>query len=466
MERGHQIATVEEESIAQEMGIEPGDLLLEINGQEIVDFLDYHYLLDDSYVEVLIRKADGEEWLLEIDKEEEEDLGLGFSNSLMDTYRSCSNHCIFCFIDQMPPGMRDTLYFKDDDSRLSFLQGNYVTLTNLKESDFERILYYHLSPINVSVHTTSPNLRCRMLRNRFAGDIMGQLTRLRQAGIEMNGQIVLCKGINDGPELERTVVDLRTLSPQFHSLSVVPVGLTKYRDHLYDLKPYTADDARGVLARIHRLAKRIYQETGSHFVYASDEWYLLAGESIPEEDRYDGYPQLENGVGMLRLLMTEAASAIEQLEGDKRQIHCTVATGYLAAEAMRTCAGWIREKFPKAEIEVAAIRNDFFGPQITVAGLLTGRDLIKQLSGRFLGEKLLITCDMLRSGEQVFLDDVTVSELEKALQIPVVVVDRSGEDLVSSILQLPASGQEQKKHRRRNDYEQTDCSDCGQTQRR
>ena len=457
MKQAHCINKVEENSIAEEMGIEPGDFLLEINGNPIEDVFDYHYLLNDTYVEVLIRKQDGEEWLLEIDKDYEEDLGIGFENGLMDQYRSCTNHCIFCFIDQMPPGMRDTLYFKDDDSRLSFLQGNYVTLTNMKNEDLDRVIHYHLSPINVSVHTTNPELRCSMLRNRFAGDILEKMQRLYDAGIEMNGQIVLCKGINDGEELERTIRDLSAFLPYLGSLSVVPVGLSKYREGLYPLELFNREDAVEVIDRIERWQDKLYREKGTHFVHASDEWYLLAQRPIPQEDNYDGYPQLENGVGMLRLLDTEVRECLDELEGDDRRICCTVATGMLAADSIRSCCDAVREKYPNVEVQVKSIRNDFFGNQITVAGLVTGTDLLAQLQGQDLGEKLLIPCHMLRSGESVFLDDVTVEDVEKQLNIPVVVVDEKGEDLVHSILNPPSSG----KHRRRQIYEQTDCSNCG-----
>lgn len=457
MKQAHCINKVEENSIAEEMGIEPGDFLLEINGNPIEDVFDYHYFLNDIYVEVLIRKQDGEEWLLEIDKDYEEDLGIGFENGLMDEYRSCTNHCIFCFIDQMPPGMRDTLYFKDDDSRLSFLQGNYVTLTNMKAEDLDRVIHYHLSPINVSVHTTNPELRCSMLHNRFAGDILEKMKRLYDAGIEMNGQIVLCKGINDGEELERTIRDLSGFLPYLRSLSVVPVGLSKYREGLYPLELFGREDAVEVLDRIERWQDKLYHEKGTHFVHASDEWYLLAQRPLPQEDNYDGYPQLENGVGMLRLLDTEVRECLDKMNGDDRSIRCTAATGMLASDSIRTCCDAVRKCYPNVEVQVKSIRNDFFGHQITVAGLVTGRDLLSQLRGQDLGEKLLIPCHMLRSGESVFLDDVTVEEIEKQLNIPVVVVDEKGEDLVHCILNPPSAG----KHRRRQIYEQTDCSNCG-----
>ena len=314
----HKISQVKEGSIAWEMEIEPGDELLSINGESIEDVFDYHYLVNDEYIELLIRKPDGEEWELEIEKDQEEDLGLEFENSLMDEYRSCRNHCVFCFIDQMPPGMRETLYFKDDDSRLSFLQGNYVTLTNMSDHDIDRIIHYHLAPINISFQTTNPKLRCEMLRNRFAGDIFPKVQRLYDAGIEMNGQIVLCKGLNDQEELERSISDLTKYLPYLRSVSVVPVGLSKYREGLYPLVPFTKEDAVQVIETIEAWQKKLFPQYGLHFVHASDEWYLLAGRELPEESRYDGYLQLENGVGMLRLLREEIISELEKHKGDTR----------------------------------------------------------------------------------------------------------------------------------------------------
>lgn len=430
----HIVSSVAPGSIAEEMEIEPGDVLVSVNGQVPEDVFDYRYLMNEEEVLVLIRKPDGEEWELEIEKEYEEDLGMEFENGLMDDYRSCRNKCIFCFIDQLPKGMRETLYFKDDDSRLSFLQGNYLTLTNMNDHDLERIIHYKLSPINISFQTTNPELRCRMLHNRFAGQIMDKVRRLKDAGIVMNGQIVLCKGVNDGEELERSVRELTEFFPELQSVSVVPVGLTRYRDGLYPLEPFTKEDARQVLETIHRWQKRMVQEYGIHFIHAGDEWYILAEQPIPEEETYDGYLQLENGVGMVRLLREEVKEALAGLEGDDRSREVTIATGELAAPFLREHADGIREKFPNVRIHVVAVRNEFFGEKITVAGLITGQDLIEQLRGRVLGERLLITANMLKSGEPVFLDDVTVEDVEKTLQIKVSIVESSGNDFVSSII--------------------------------
>ena len=434
----HIVDSVAPGSIAGELDIEAGDALVEINGNKIEDIFDYQYYTQDEYIEVLIRKPSGEEWILEIDKEYEEDLGITFENGLMDDYRSCRNKCIFCFIDQMPKGMRDTLYFKDDDSRLSFLQGNYVTLTNMSDADVDRIIRYRLSPINVSFQTTNPALRCKMLNNRFAGQALEKAWKLARAGITMNGQIVLCKGVNDGAELERSISDLSAYLPNLESVSVVPVGLSKYRDGLFPLEPFTPQDARQVLAAIHKWQDKLYDAHGVHFVHASDEWYILAGEELPEEERYDGYLQLENGVGMLRLLIDEFQAAFDALrqagDVDAAPKELSIATGKLACGFISDMAGQITAAFPQIKIHVYAVRNDFFGEMITVSGLLTGQDLLAQLKGKALGDRLLLPQNVLKSGETVFLDDMTLAELEKALQVPIDIVKSSGQDLLNAIL--------------------------------
>ena len=431
----HIISSVAPGSIAQEMGIEPGDRLLEVNGKSPEDVFDYRYLMNEEEILVLIRKANGEEWELEIEKEYEDDLGIEFENGLMDDYRSCRNKCIFCFIDQLPKGMRSTLYFKDDDSRLSFLQGNYLTLTNMSEHDIDRIIQYKLSPINISFQTMNPELRCKMLHNRFAGEIFDKVKRLKDAGIIMNGQIVLCRGVNDGAELERSIRELTAYMPQLESVSVVPVGLTRYRDGLYPLEPFTKEDACEVLDLIHGWQEKLYKEWGNHFIHAGDEWYILAERPIPEEKTYDGYLQLEKGVGMVRLLDEEVAQTLAGMTGDDRKIHRTIATGELAAPFLRKHVESVRKKYPNVDIQVLAIKNEFFGGKITVAGLITGTDLISQLKGKDLGDRLLLTNHMLKSGEPVFLDDVTVDDVQNALQIKVSIVESSGADFVSSLIE-------------------------------
>ena len=430
----HIVSAVTPGSIAEEMEIEPGDVLVSVNGQEPEDVFDYRYLMNEEEVLVVIRKPDGEEWELEIEKEYEDDLGMEFENGLMDDYRSCRNKCMFCFIDQLPKGMRDTLYFKDDDSRLSFLQGNYLTLTNMSEHDLEKIIYYKLSPINISFQTTNPELRCKMLHNRFAGDVMDKVRRLKEAGVMMNGQIVLCRGVNDGEELDRSIRDLVTLMPELQSVSVVPVGLTRYRDGLYPLEPFTKEDACKVLDLIHSWQEKLVKEYGTHFIHAGDEWYILAERPMPEETTYDGYLQLENGVGMVRLLKEEVDAYLKKLPGDDRKRRVTIATGELAAPYLREHVASIRGKYPNVEVQVITVKNEFFGGKITVAGLLTGQDLVKQLKGKDLGEELLLSINMLKSDEPIFLDDMTVEQLQTALQIKVSIVESSGNDFVNCIL--------------------------------
>ena len=326
--KGHKITAVAPGSIGEELELEPGDVLLTIDGEEIEDIFDYDYMTDSESFVMTVQKKNGEEWELEIESGGE-DLGLTFENGLMSEYRSCRNKCIFCFIDQMPPGMRETLYFKDDDSRLSFLQGNYITLTNMSDRDIDRIIRFHLSPINISVQTMNPELRCRMLNNRFAGEALKKIDRLYEAGTEMNGQIVLCKGVNDGEELRYTIQRLAAYAPHMQSVSVVPVGLSKFRDGLYPLEPFTKEDACQVIDLIEEWQKKLYEKHKLHFIHASDEWYILAERELPEESRYDGYIQLENGVGMIRLLYEEFMDALREKEDDGKTEELSMATGFL-----------------------------------------------------------------------------------------------------------------------------------------
>ena len=440
MQKSHVIKRVLPGSIAEELEIEAGDKLLAIGGTEIEDIFDYQFLIQDTYIEVLVEKADGEQWLLEVDKEADEDLGIEFESGLMDEYRHCHNKCVFCFIDQMPPGMRETLYFKDDDSRLSFLQGNYVTLTNMSDHDVERICRYHLSPINISFQTMNPELRCKMLNNRFAGEALKKVDILNQAGIRMNGQIVLCKGLNDGDELKYSIEKLMEYIPNLESVSVVPVGLSKYREGLYPLKPFDGQEAAQVIDLIESYQKQCYDQYGIHFVHASDEWYILAGREMPEADRYDGYLQLENGVGMLRLMMDEFQEALENYRGkgllpdEGRQGELSMATGLLAYPYIQRMVKEILWECPDLQIHVYPITNFFFGENITVSGLLTGQDIEAQLRGKSLGERLLLPENVLRSGEDVFLDNMTLGELEKALQVPINIVKSSGYEFLRTIL--------------------------------
>ncbi|MBQ2425993.1 MAG: DUF512 domain-containing protein, partial [Lachnospiraceae bacterium] len=366
---GHKITEVAPGSIAEELELEVGDILMTIDGEELEDIFDYNFMTDNESFVMVVKKANGEEWELEIESGGE-DLGLTFENGLMSDYRSCRNKCIFCFIDQMPPGMRDTLYFKDDDSRLSFLQGNYITLTNMSDKDIDRIIKFHLAPINISVQTMKPELRCKMLTNRFAGEALKKLDRLYEAGTEMNGQIVLCKGVNDGKELEYTIEKLAEYAPYMQSVSVVPVGLSKYRDGLYPLEPFTKEDACEVIDMIERWQKKIYEEHQIHFIHASDEWYILAERELPEENRYDGYIQLENGVGMIRLLCEEVMDALDGKEDDGVCEELSMATGFLAYPYLKRLIAELEKQYPGRKVHLYPIRNDFFGEMITVAGLI------------------------------------------------------------------------------------------------
>ena len=464
-------------SIAEELNIKPGSRLLSVNGQEVEDIFDYQFLIADEYVELAIENPSGEVDIYPIEKDDEEEMGLEFENSLMDDYHSCCNRCIFCFIDQMPPGMRDTLYFKDDDSRLSFLQGNYITLTNMKEKDIERIIRYRMQPINISVHTTNPDLRCRMLRNKNAGNVLRFLDRLYEAGITMNGQIVLCRGINDGKELERTIRDLSSYAPVMESVSIVPVGLTRYREGLFPLEPISTDDAARVIDTAEYFQHELYERYGLHFIHASDELYLLAGRDFPEAQRYDGYLQLENGVGMMRLLQEEFRDALKErcvlppekilpAAGDGKNeagpAIRTIATGKLAFPVIQSLVeeglAMMREALSRhesrptakmPEIRVQAIENRFFGERITVSGLICGCDLIDQLKGKELGSELLLPVNMMRAGERYFLDDITIEQLEQELQIHAVIVPSDGESLLKAILG------EKVQTGRRQIYEQT-----------
>lgn len=430
----HVITAVEPGSIAEECGLEPGDRIARINGNEIEDIFDYQYYIQEDFLEVQVLTKDDEECTLEIEKEEDEDLGIEFESSLMDEYHSCCNKCVFCFIDQMPPGMRETLYFKDDDSRLSFLQGNYITLTNMKDKDIDRIIRYHLAPINISVHTTNPELRCQMLHNRFAGDVLQKIKRLSDAGIPMNSQIVLCKGINDGEELDRTIRELGEFLPYMESLSVVPVGLTKFRDNLPKLDPFTKEDALKVLEQIQGWQKHFKEKYNTSFVHASDEWFILAENDFPPEEYYEGYGQLENGVGMMRLLITEVENRLAELEGDSRERKVSIATAKLAYPTIVKLAQEVQDKYPNIQIQVYCITNHFFGEKITVTGLLTGQDIIAQLKNRDLGEELFLPSNVLKADEDIFLDDISLKELSDSLQVPVNIIQSEGEDFVNKII--------------------------------
>ncbi len=453
----HRIVRVNEDSPAALAGIREGDRLISLNGMPVEDVFDYHYIAEDTEVSLTVLRDD-REITFPIEKGEDEDLGLVFAESLMDDYKSCYNQCIFCFIDQNPKGMRDTIYFKDDDSRLSFLQGNYITMTNMKEADIDRIIKYKLAPINISVHTTNPELRKSMLHNRFAGEILSHIRKLYEAEIPMNGQIVLCKGVNDGEELYRTIRDLIEFAPVMESLSVVPVGLTRYRDGLCQLNPFTKEDAEEVIEMIEGFQQEAYQKCGTHFVHASDEWYIQAGREVPTEDNYDGYLQIENGVGMVRLLFEEFRMAVDDVEAaasgrgirrlrmskEERKLtqlikknpnrRVSTITGLLAYQSSDFIKQELKRIRPDIDFQVFPIRNDFFGPQITVTGLLTGQDIASQLKGKDLGDALLIPQSCLKADEDIFLDDMSLTELENALQVKTVIVKSYGMDYLKAII--------------------------------
>ena len=466
----HHIESVVTNSISDRLGIKAGDVLLKVNGQEIEDIFDYQYQCENTEVDISILQTDGSVIDHHIVKDEDEDIGLVFEAGLMDEYRHCSNKCIFCFIDQNRPGMRETIYFKDDDARLSFLQGNYITLTNMSDHDIDRIIKYRLQPVNISFHTMNPKLRCMMLNNRFAGDALKKVDRLYEAGIILNGQIVLCKGVNDGEELEYSLSQLYKYVPVLESLSVVPVGLTRYRDGLYPLETFGPEDALDVITRIEKWQNKAYAEHGTHFVHASDEWYITAGVPLPAEETYDGYLQIENGVGMMQSMLTEFHDALDeaketygagdsQADNDKPEgilgklkkvfgrnkagkimpERITVITGCLAKDYIRQIADEAMAAFPMKEINVMPITNRFFGEKITVTGLLTGGDVIEQCkeyvaAGGNLGTRMLIQENMLRSGTDILLDDMTVGDISNALQVKVDIVKSSGYDVLECML--------------------------------
>ncbi len=431
---GHLIESVEPGSIADELEIRPGDILLKINNQDIKDVFDYHYLINDEFLTVLIQKPNNEEWELEIEKDYEQDLGISFSESLMDTYRSCRNKCVFCFIDQNPKEMRETIYFKDDDARLSFLQGNYITLTNMKNEDIERIIRYRLEPINISVHTTNPELRVKMLNNRFAGEALEKIKILHDNSITMNSQIVLCKNWNDKEELDRSIRELSAMYPSMRSLSVVPLGKTKYREGLTDLESFTKEDAAKVLDQIHTWQEKLYPQLGSRFVFASDEWYIKAGYNIPPADHYEGYGQIENGVGMMRSFIDEVEEYLKGLNSNPEPRKVSLITGVLAYDMIKELLHKIHLRFPQVDTMLYCIENHFYGPEITVTGLLTGQDIIDQLMDKELGEYLMLPNVLLRSGEEVLLDDITVNDIQNALQTSIRIVQSDGKSFVDTII--------------------------------
>ena len=406
--------------------VRPGDRLLSINGKKILDVLDYKYYAYDAHLHLTLEHPDGSTFEMHVEKDTGGDLGLDFESYLMDEARSCANNCIFCFIDQLPPGMRPTMYFKDDDARLSFLLGNYITLTNLSDREIQRIIDLHVSPVNISVHATDPEVRRAMLRNKNAGRCMELMRRFALGGITMNCQIVCCPGINDGSVLQQTMRDLASLYPQVRSVSVVPLGVTRFREGLYDLTPFTPETAAEVIDEVTAFGDVCLREHGSRIFFCGDEMYLKCGRPIPEDAFYEDYVQLENGVGMLRLLETEFASALSLAEEPESRQRFSIACGVSVGPFFERLVQMAGERFPSVEGKVYPIVNDFFGHSINVSGLVTGGDLIAQLKGRELGERLLISQNMIRREERDFLDDVTLLQAEEALGVPIFPVEQDG----------------------------------------
>ena len=425
------VKSVDRRSPADRAGVRPGEKLISIGGHPVEDVLDYRFFGYDRDPELVLEAPDGSRRTLRVKKPETEELGLNFETYLMDEPRPCSNHCLFCFVDQMAPGCRDTLYFKDDDARLSFLMGNYITLTNLSPREVQRIIDLRISPINVSVHATNPRLRSALLGSKAGGESLEAMRRFGAAGIVMNGQIVLCPGYNDGAELQRTMEDMAAWG--FASCSVVPVGLTKFREGLSKLRPVDRETAGQIIDQVDAFGEKRLEACGTRMFFCSDELYIRAGRPLPEEAYYEDYVQIENGVGMLRSLITEFEAALRLEDGAAEAAPYTIATGVSARPFLQQLADKARERTGAAG-QAVAIENDFFGHTIDVAGLITGGDLIAQLKGRDLGARLLIPVNMLRHGGDVFLDDLHVSDVEKALGIPVTVVEQDGFDLLDAML--------------------------------
>ncbi len=431
-----EITYVEPRSRAEKAGILEGDKLLSIGGNAIEDVLDYRFYLADTLV-TLECEREGKRFSVSIQKGEYDDIGLGFKTPLMDEKHTCRNGCIFCFIDQLPKGLRQTLYFKDDDSRLSFLHGNYITLTNLYDKDIERILRMHISPVNVSVHTTNPELRVSMMKNKRAGEVLAYLNRFREAGIRICAQIVLCKGTNDGEELARSMRDLCTYLPALSSVSIVPAGLTRYREGLYPLEEYTPEDCRTIVAQVDAFGEECLKKYGTRLFFCADELYVKGGLALPPDEYYEEYAQIENGVGMLRALSVEfeaELSFLEETELPAAPRAVSIATGVAAYDRMATLGKLLEQKIPSLTVRVYKIVNRFFGETVTVTGLLTGKDLAEQLKGEDLGDELLLSSSTLRAEGDLFLCGMTPHELEESLNLPIRFVDSDGAALVEAIL--------------------------------
>lgn len=431
--KNNEIKSVAVGSIAEEIGLEPGDVILKINNQEVKDILDYRFLMSDEEIILSVLTKQGEEVEVEIEKEVYEDLGVEFESGLIDGAKSCANRCVFCFIDQLPKGMRKTLYFKDDDTRLSFFQGNYVTLTNVPESEIDRFISMHVSPINVSVHTTNPELRVKMLKNKNAGNIMERMKKLSDNGILLNAQIVLCPSLNDGAELERTLSDLLSLG-HIRSVSIVPIGKTKYRDGLCSIPSVTKEKAAEVLDIIEAWQKKAMKKIGTRLFFASDEFYLKAEREIPPAEEYEHFPQIENGVGLIASMKEEFYNALEENYTLAKKRHVSIVTGVAAFNFIKSIAKMAENRYNNLKVEVFEVVNNFFGEEITVAGLLCGSDIIEKLRGKDLGEELLVSKSMLRDQSDVLLDDITIKDIEKELNVKIRAVENDGYEFLEALL--------------------------------
>lgn len=430
------ITSVEPGSLARRARIHKGDTLISINGNAITDVLDYRFYMTDEHLEILLCDQEKKLRTVVVEKDEYDDLGLEFETYLMDRQMGCKNACIFCFVDQTPPGMRKSLYFKDDDTRMSFLFGNYTTLTNLKEGDIQRIIKMHISPINISIQTMNPALRVQMMKNPFAGESLKFVRMLTEGGIKINTQIVLCPGYNDGEQLEYSLSELAKLGPNVQSIAVVPVGLTRYREKLTPLRGFFPQEAVEVVKTMERWGEYFCKEYGTRTAYASDEFYILAGKDFPPYEFYEDFAQLENGVGMMTLMQHDFAQALKeaQLEQSPAAHRCTIATGQLAYPMMQDFAERVQQAFPQVQVQVKKIRNDFWGPTITVAGLITGQDLLAQLEGLDLGSELLIPANMLRHEQDRFLDDLTLEQVQETLGVPALPVENDAFELLARML--------------------------------
>ena len=430
------VKSVEYDSIAYECGIEKGDIIKSINHTDITDILDFKYYTSDDYYVVEVKKADGNTEEIEVYNDCYEQFGVTFENELIDKPKECRNKCIFCFMDQLPPHVRETMRFKDDDVRLSFLAGNYVTLTNLSESDIERLCSLKVSPINVSVHVTDPQKRCMMLNNRFAGNVLSIMKRFSNSGILMNCQIVLCKGINDGEYLSRTIEDLKALYPSVRSISVVPVGISKYRDGLYPLESFEKEDCKKVINQLKLYQDRYLKEIGTRLVYLADEFYIKGQVPIPSYEHYEDFPQIENGVGLVAVLNREIEIEMEYKDEfkDLRPCKKAIATSYIAYDIIKGYVEELKKINPHLDCSVYKIRNDFFGDKITVTGLICGGDIIEQLKDKELGEYLLLSDSMFKDDRDVFLDDVTLEQVEESLGVKIIKCGRSGMDFVAGVM--------------------------------